>query len=378
MTSKLAFLPFLFASVGLPGAIAHVGKEEVRHAPPPKVASRDIAEVSTATQQFQPTPAVATPRPLAVEALDAQILERVRSFNGMSGLAIKSIDQGWEAGWRTDRLLPQQSVSKMWVALTALDKADKGEISLSQRVTLGRNDLTLWSSASANRIVRSGWTASLDELLYEALTKSDNHANDKLMWTVGGPQAVRDTLAAKGLTDIRFYEGERELQSKIAGLTWNASYSLGNNFSAARARLPDAQRSAAFNAYINDPYDGAAPMGIARALAKLERGELLSPQMTAKFLTTMGMTSTGRLRVKGGLKSGWSWSHKTGTGQNYRGRVGGINDIGILTAPDGTSYAIAFMTVPNSTDGTAQELMRDVTRMVIDYHERHAAQGFSL
>lgn len=375
MTSKLALLPILFASVGLPGAIAHVGKTETQSAPPPKVETRDISEVTAATQDLRAAPAMA--RPLAVEALDARILERVRGFNGMSGLAIKSIDQGWEAGWRTDRLFPQQSVSKMWVALTALDKADKGEISLGQRVTLGRNDLTLWSSASASRIVRSGWTASLDELLYEALTKSDNHANDKLMWSVGGPQAVRDTLAAKGLTDIRFYEGERALQSKIAGLTWNASYSLGNNFSAARARVPDAERAAAFNAYIDNPYDGAAPMGIARALAKLERGELLSPQMTAKFLTTMGMTSTGGLRVRGALKPGWTWSHKTGTGQNYRGRIGGINDVGILTAPDGASYALAFMTVPNATDGTAQELMRDVTRMVIDYHEQHAAQGLS-
>ncbi|MBW0143990.1 serine hydrolase [Sphingomicrobium clamense] len=377
MTSRLAFLPLAFAVAGLSGAIAHVENIESRDSPPPPtVDTRDVVEVAQTTQQqLQPAP---PPRPAGVQVLEAQILERVRSFNGMSGIAIKSIDDGWEAGWRTERLLPQQSVSKMWVALTALDKADKGEVDLNTRVTLGRNDLTLWSRATANRVLRNGWTASLDELLYEAITKSDNHANDKLMWAVGGPQAVRDTLAAKGLDDINFYEGERALQAKIAGLTWNASYSLGNNFSAARARVPASQRSAAFNAYIDNPYDGASAIGIARALAKLERGELLSPQSTAKLLTTMGMTKTGRLRVQGGIKAGWSWSHKTGTGQNYRGRVGGLNDIGILTAPDGSSYAVAMLTVPNATDGGAQELMRDVTRMIIAYHEQHGSQGFSL
>ena len=61
----------------------------------------------------------------------------------------------------------------------------------------------------------------------------------------------------------------------------------------------------------------------------------------------MGSTKTGALRVRAALKPGWKWSHKTGTGQNFQGRVGGINDIGILTAPDGTAYAMAIMTVPN-------------------------------
>ena len=385
MTSRLAWLPLLLAVTGLSGAIAHVESADVSPSSQNRAVTTEtspddrqarLAEVAAATQSMQV--AVAAPQPPQVAALEAKILERVRGFNGISGIAIKSVDEGWEAGWRSDRLFPQQSVSKLWVSLTALDKADKGEVNLANRVTLGRNDLTLWSSATTARVLKSGWTASLDELLYEAITKSDNHANDKLMWAVGGPDAVRDTLAAKGITDIRFYNGERALQSKIAGLEWNASYSLGNNFSAARARVPAAQRASAFNSYIEDPYDGAAPMAIARALARLEKGELLSPQSTAKLLTTMGMTKTGRLRVTGGIKAGWNWNHKTGTGQNYRGRVGGLNDIGILTAPDGSSYAVAVMTVPNNTDGSAQELMRDIARMVIDYHEQYGSQGFSL
>ena len=83
----------------------------------------------------------------------------------------------------------------------------------------------------------------------------------------------------------------------------------------------------------------------------------------------MGSTKTGGLRVRAALKRGWTWSHKTGTGQNFQGRVGGINDIGILTAPDGTDYAMAIMTVPNKSDGGAQELMQAVTRAVIAEHE---------
>ena len=166
-----------------------------------------------------------------------------------------------------------------------------------------------------------------------------------------------------------FYEGERALQSKIAGLIWSQSYSLGDAFYKARNALPTSVRRASFERYVADPYDGAAPHSVAQAIARLKRGELLSAASTQRLLSTMSQTKTGAMRVRAALKPGWKWSHKTGTGQNFQGRVGGINDIGILTAPDGTAYAMAIMTVPNKTDGTSQDLMQAVARTVISEHE---------
>ncbi|WP_260482976.1 serine hydrolase [Sphingomicrobium flavum] len=351
-------------------------------------ASLVVAPVATASTTLQPvTPAAANldafaPMQPAADAdvaqLNAQIHERVRTFQGLSGIAVKAIDRGWEAGWRADRLFPQQSVSKLWVSLAALDLSDQGKLDLNRRVTLDRNDITIWSRGTTAKILAGGYTKSLDELLYDALVKSDNHANDRLLREVGGPEAIRGMITSKGLGPIRFSEGERIMQSKIAGFAWDQSLATGNRWNEARARVPAAQRSAAFNHYVADPYDGAAPIAIARALARLEQGELLSPAATAKFLTTMGMATTGRLRIKSGLKPGWSWAHKTGTGQVYAGRVAGVNDVGILTAPDGTGYAIAILTVSDGGQPGAQALMRDVARMVIDHHERHEGRAYTL
>ena len=95
--------------------------------------------------------------------------------------------------------------------------------------------------------------------MFKAITTSDNTANDKLMRSVGGAKAVRAMIAAKGLGAIRFYNGERALQSKIAGLIWSPSYSIGSAFWDARNALPYALRKAAFDRYVADPYDGAAP-----------------------------------------------------------------------------------------------------------------------
>jgi beta-lactamase class A len=340
------------------------------------VAATVQVSTSAAALGSQPVPYPAlrhdplAPAPVAAPPyLRERVANLGRSFNGKAGIAVVSLRDGWEVGWNADRLFPQQSCSKLWVAITALDAVDRGRVSLSDRVTLGRSDLTLFHQPLATKILGGGHTTTLGALMFTAITESDNTANDKLMRSVGGPQAVRDMIARKGLGAIRFYEGERALQSKIAGLVWTPSYSIGNAFYQARSALPMRVRRASFERYIADPYDGAAPRAVANAIARLKKGELLSRASTAKLLSTMGQTRTGRARVRAALPAGWRWSHKTGTGQVLNGRVGGINDIGVLTAPDGTAYAMALMTVPNRSDSSAQKLMQDVARAVIATHQ---------
>lgn len=291
-----------------------------------------------------PVPRVMTPRrndpPRAlVERVDAL----VRGFPGIAGVAIRAVDEGWtvEAGGR--RRMPQQSVSKLWVAMTVLDQRDSGRLKLDDPVTVYPADLTLFHQPIAGLVKPAGYQTTVGGLLARALTQSDNTANDRLLSLVGGPSAVRAFVERKQLGDIRFGPGERLLQSKTAGLTWQQSYSLGNGFEIARSRLAPEVRAAALQAYISDPPDGAAPLAIADALARLARGELLSETSTRYLLSTMGASVTGRARLRAALPPGWSIQHKTGTGQELGRRNAGFNDVGLLTAPDGRRYAIAVM-----------------------------------
>jgi len=294
------------------------------------------------------------------------------AFNGRVGIAVKSIDEGWETGWKDREFYPQQSVSKLWVSITALDAVDRGRVSLDDKVTLTRSDLTLFHQPIAAAVLRDGsYTTDLDDLLTRAITTSDNTANDRLARAVGGYSAVRAMIARKGLGAIRFANGERVMQSKIAGLSWSQAYSIGGKFFEVRDQLPIRRRSAAFNRYIADPYDGAAPAAIVNALAALKRGELLSPQSTAHLLDVMSRTHTGPNRLRGGLQAGWTLNHKTGTGQELGGVQAGYNDIGILTAPDGRSYAVAVMIKKTRTPlPVRMTLMNNVTRAVIEQHDR--------
>jgi beta-lactamase class A len=340
----------------------------------------------SASAATQPSPSPSPPRPVPVAHAAApapryigdRVNELGRTFDGRVGIAVRSVDEGWSVGWKADELYPQQSVSKLWVSITALDAVDKGRVRLDDKVTLTKSDLTLFHQPIAEKILGGGYTTTLDDLMFKAITTSDNTCNDKLMRSVGGPQAVRELIAAKNLGAIRFYNGERALQSKIAGLIWSPSYSVGNAFYAARDALPKALREGAFNRYIEDPYDGAAPSAVVSALARLKRGELLSPESTRRLLWIMGNTKTGANRLKGGLQAGWTLSHKTGTGQVLGPWQAGYNDIGVLTAPDGRSYAVAVMIKKTSVPlPTRMTLMNNVVRAVIAQHDMTYAAPYA-
>ena len=254
---------------------------------------------------------------------------------------------------------------------TLLAAVDAGSLKPDQLLVIRPQDLAVLNQPLRQEVLEKGSaTRSVQDLMTQALSHSDNLANDRLLWTVGGPDTVRDILRRKKIEGIRFGPGERLLQSRIAGLEWNSSYSLGRNFYEARAKLPMDRRKAALDQYLADPMDGASPEGIARALSRLVRGELLSPESTRAFLDILSRTHSGPMRLKAGAPQDWKVYHKTGTGQELGRLATGYNDVGLLQAPDGAWYAVAVMI--RQTERPIPErmhMMQAVTRAVVHFHE---------
>lgn len=316
----------------------------------------------------------AAPRPFPVAPapapLQSSIHSLARNFGGVVGVSVRSLEGGWQIDANGARRMPQQSVSKLWVAMTVLDARDRGKLTLDDPVSLTRENLTVFHQPIAALVAKNGvYQTTVRELLLRAMQQSDNTANDRLLGLVGGPQAVRAMIRDKGLGDIRFGPGERLLQAGTAGLAWKPEYSTGRAFQQARAALSPAVRRAAFEAYVADPVDGAAPSAIALALARLKAGEILSPSSSRWLMTVMEASRTGKFRLRGAVPPGWSFGHKTGTGQDLGGRTAGYNDVGILTAPDGKAYTIAVMIgdTPRPIK-ERQELMQAVVAAVVANH----------
>jgi len=304
------------------------------------------------------------------EQLMADIDLAWRQFPGRTGIAVQRIDGDWITGKRFGEFFPQQSVSKMWVAMTILDQVDSGRLRLDQKVKITMSDLAVFHQPIRERVVANGAVEeTIQSLMEQAITASDNTANDSLLRTAGGPEAVRNFIERKKLGKIRFGPGERLMQSQIAGLSWQQEYSIGRRFYTARSALPRERRQAALEAYLADPVDGAAPEAISNALARLAKGELLSPASTRLLLGMMERTKSGPNRLKAGVPAGWRFGHKTGTGQELDPISTGYNDIGIMTAPDGTRYAVVVMIASTKSPIPARmAMMQAVSRAVATHH----------
>ena len=320
---------------------------------------------------------VAPPLSPEQKALETRLSEIGEGFAGEFGIGVVEVASGAEMAFNGEALFPQQSVTKLWVALAALDRVDGGELDLAEPVTIRREDLTVFYQPVRNIVTVQGqYATDYRDLFERALTQSDNTANDRLLRRIGGPQSVEAFFQRKHIGGVRFGVDERTKQSAIAGLKWDQRYSVGNTFFDVRDDVPDAIRQSAFEGYLADPVDGASAVGIAKALARLARGELLKQGSPQLILSTLENTKSGPQRRKGGVPSGWKIAHKTGTGQVYAGDHSGYNDVGVLTAPDGKRYALAVLIGRTRTSYQARfEMMQSVTRAVVDYHESVTAQN---
>ncbi len=310
------------------------------------------------------------PHPGPPPAFQARLAQLARGFDGRVGIAVEDVGARWIAAFDGARLYPQQSVGKLWTALAVLDAVDRGVLSPDQPVTVHASDMSVFNQPMQKQLVNDAYATTVDGLLVWSIAQSDNAANDILVRLIGGPGAVRAAVRARRLGAIRAGELERVLEARIAGVAWKPEYSFGQAFWDARDKIPVPVRTAKLDAYVAHPRDGAAPMALVDGLARLQRGELLSPASTARFLAIMASTQTGPLRLKAGLPEGWTIAHKTGTGQDLADLTTGYNDVGLITAPDGRVYAVAVMIAATRRPiPDRQALMADVARAVVAEHD---------
>jgi beta-lactamase class A len=268
--------------------------------------------------------------------------------------------------------MPQQSVSKLWVALTMAEQVHNGKASYLNKVTLTKADRALFHQPMARLVENGPITVTIGQLMKASLTQSDNMANAVLTEQAGGDEAVRDWLA-KYAPGISFGPGDREMQSGISGLSWNAAFSDRKVFETARGMVNPEIRTRNYRQYALNPIDGADVESLVRTLSALRMGDLPG---SAQILSFLKDSRTGKARLNAGTPDGWTLLHKTGTGQNWNGRTAGFNDVGIMESPSGKSYAVAVMIGDSSSSvQEMQNAIANVARAVARYDQRYRQAG---
>ncbi|HEU4478803.1 MAG TPA: class A beta-lactamase [Pyrinomonadaceae bacterium] len=261
-----------------------------------------------ASLEVAPSPTV-TPQSKACSSttLRQQIEEIARTTGGPVGVAVTLLESDDVVKINGQQKFPMQSVYKLPIGMAVLQQIDQGKLKLEQKVAIDPKEYVRIGMHSPIRDKHPrGAELPLSELLRLSVSESDGTASDVLMRTAGGAAVVQKYLLDLGINGMMVLDTEKEIGKNV-----------------------DVQ-------YRN----WATPEGALALLKVVAEGRSLSAASHKKLLEFMTETQTGLKRIKGELPAGALVAHKTGTGFS-QGLTRAVNDIGLVTLPDGRRLAIA-------------------------------------
>ncbi|HEX8226071.1 MAG TPA: class A beta-lactamase [Allosphingosinicella sp.] len=216
----------------------------------------------------------------------------VRASLGPGGrLGVAAIDtgSGRELRFDADSRYAMASTFKLPLAGFVLALADRGELSLEEKLPFPPGK-PLDNSPVVERYWDEGGL-SVVRLCSAIVELSDNSAANMLLRRTGGPEALTRFIRACGDPVTRLDRYEMELNSNLPG----------------------------------DPRDTTSPAAMAGLARTLVLGDTLAEQSRRHLSTWLQKSVPGPDRLKAGLPAPpWLVGHKTGTGAN-----GAVNDVAI-------------------------------------------------
>ncbi|WP_158730437.1 MULTISPECIES: class A beta-lactamase, subclass A2 [unclassified Flavobacterium] len=268
------------------------------------------------------------------DELRKEINQIISSKKADVGISILNLENGDTLSFNGNKQYPMLSAFKFHVALTVLNKIDKGELSLNQKLFIKKHELLgdTWSPFK-ERYPNGDISISLKEALEWTVSLSDNNLCDILIRLVGGVKTVDNFICNSDFIIKNDEEGMHK--------NWDAQFlnTITPNFS---------------NQLLN------------RFLEK----KLLTKKSTKFLYETMVATSVGQNRIKGKLPSKTEVAHRTGSSfTNEAGMTGAINDIGIVKLPNGNRLIISVF-VHNTTEifKDGEEIIANISKVTWNYY----------
>jgi beta-lactamase class A len=272
-----------------------------------------------------------------MDSLKTKIERISEKAMGNVGVAVICLEDKDTLTVKGDNRFPMQSVYKFPLALAVLDQVDKGILSLNQKIFVQKEDLLpeTWSPLRG-KYPDGNVNLTLDELLTYTVSASDNNGCDILFKLLGGPRIVNEYVHGLGIKDISIVATEEEMHKD-----WNVQFT-----------------------------NWCTPTAMGNLLNKFNKGEILSQKSTKFLRRIMEETSTGPKRIKGLLPAETIVAHKTGSsGRNEEGIMGALNDVGIVTLPNGNHFAIVvFISNATADENVCENIIAEITKVVWDWY----------
>jgi beta-lactamase class A len=214
--------------------------------------------------------------------------------------------------------LSSASIIKVPVLVALLQEVDAGNIRLDESLTLEASDIA--EGSGDMQYQPPGTQYSVLETATKMIIISDNSATNMLIKRLGGISSLNQRFQAWGLTATTI-----------------------------RNPLPDLGGE-----------NTTSPEDMAKLLAAVTQGDLLSLRSRDRLLEIMRRTETNTL-LPAGLGEGAIVAHKTGDIESL------VGDVGVIDMPSGRRYLAAVMVRRPTNDERAQELIREISRVTYEY-----------
>lgn len=226
---------------------------------------------------------------------------------------------------------PMQSVFKFPIGMAILHDVDRGILKLDQPVLVPKAELVPVALHSPIRDEHPAgdFTMPLRDLIRYAVSESDGTACDVLIRLAGGPSKVEAWVRSLGVKEIAVATTEMTMShdDKAQYRNW------------------------------------ATPRGMVQLLTVLQTGNGLTPASRALLLKFMTDTPTGPKRIKALLPAGTVVAHKTGSSGTTNNFTAALNDVGLITLPDGRTLALAvFVSDANAEVPALENVIARIAR----------------
>jgi beta-lactamase class A len=275
--------------------------------------------------------------------LQAVLDRALATFPGRAGVYVKHLTTGEEAAVRADDTFNSASVIKLPVLVLAYQMAEKGALSLDERITIRAADVR--GGSGIFRYHDAGLQPTLRDVLMQMIITSDNTATDLAIAKVGGVARVNAWLKEHGYGDtLRLTQTTGELFAKYGALPQGAN----------RNEKTNADRAY----WLGE----MTPRATGRMLEALHRNTLSSQKSSEEMIRFMRAQQAGARRLPHFVTV--PIAHKTGDFPPVL-----ANDVGIAFSPSGPIVISFFLNEITGGYGEAEDRIGRVGQLVVQYFD---------
>jgi beta-lactamase class A len=279
--------------------------------------------------------------------LDAELAR----FPGRAGVWVKHLKTGEEAAVQADVAFNSASVIKLPVMTLAFELAEKGPLSLAERITIKESDVR--GGSGIFRYHDAGLQPTFRDVLLQMIITSDNTATDLAIAKVGGVERVNAWLRQHGYADA---------------LTLNMT--TGDLFAKYRAIPQGTNANEKTNGDRSYWLGAMTPRATGRLIESIQRcndGTASSPAIAsqkscADMIRMMRAQQSGARRLPHFLNVGVA--HKTGDFPPVL-----ANDVGVVFARSGPIVIAFFANAIEGPYGEAEDRIGRIAQLIVEYFD---------